>query len=376
MGAKFRSYEVRTSSVERVVEATRPFAPARGEVGLLFVTEEFGERTALLAERLAQLRPEEQWILVVTAGVSTERGDVEGEPAVVGLALPGIRAEVLGAATASAEFGRLLARRLGDGSTAGCLTVVRADRVEDDWLEALDDDLGPERQDSLFGAGTPPSRDHYWVQGGRVATAGALAVFWPQPWMPRLTTSAACRLLGPLSIVTKTRGRTLLELDGMSALGLLGRVAEGLDEGPLILLAVAAGENPLSAEGRHVALRAITGVDPDRGGVVVEGELPRGTRVAFAIKDAHAARMDLEAHLTALQRSCRGSAPTFGLYVCCASRGRRLYDQSDVDVRLIGRRFPGLPLLGLHSVFELSPLERRLTPQLYSGVFGVFCAPS
>lgn len=105
-------------------------------------------------------------------------------------------------------------------------------------------------------------------------------------------------------------------------------------------------------------------------------EVPQDARVAFAVRDPHSARIDLEAQLRSLNRHCAGTAPEFGLYVNCAGRGRALYKSQDVDVRLIRAQFPGMPFIGLSSTFEIAPLGKRLVPQIYTGVLGVFCRPS
>ncbi len=118
------------------------------------------------------------------------------------------------------------------------------------------------------------------------------------------------------------------------------------------------------------------GVDPGRGGVVVSDEVRVGTPLAFAVRDAAAARSDLETVAREVERETAGAAPKFGFFVSCAGRGSGLYGTPDVDVRIVRARFPQMPFAGLHSSFEIAPYAGRPTVQLYSGVLGVFSAPS
>jgi len=253
---------------------------------------------------------------------------------------------------------------------------VRGDSDEDGWLAELSRHFSPSEPPAAFGGGTLPGIPLLHVAEGVVANGAAAALHLPRSRPARFRSSSACRLISQLGEVTRSRGKILHEIDGMPALELLNQSTGGLPDHPLVLLAIAEGDNPLSSEGRNVALRAIQGVDPGRGALIMGDELRAGTRVAFAVRDDHSARVDLEAQLRGLGRSCAGTAPDFGIYVSCAGRGRGLYGTDDVDVRLIRKTFGQIPLIGMHSTFELAPLGSRLVPQIYTGVLGVFCRPS
>jgi hypothetical protein len=368
---KFSTFEVRASSVARLMEKARFHASGVRGLGLLALTTEAANCAEPVARALASTGG--TWIVTVAPGVCSERGDIEGVPAAVGLALSGVRGAPVIESSGLGPFGRELARLLEGGRGAFLLTP--ADGLGDGSLSDLQAELG-EGAARVFGAGTPPDRLHYVARQGVVQPARSVAVAFDRSWLPRLMSSAGCRLLAPLTTVTKTRGRTLLEFEGIPALNALSQCAGQLDDAPLILLAVASNDLALSSDGRKLALQAIVGVDPGRGGIDLQIELPIGTRLAFAARDGHAARVDLDAHLRTLRQTCRGAAASFGIYVCSSGRGRRLYDSDDVDVRLIRSHFPDMPLLGFQSVFEASPALGRLMPQVQSGVLGVFCAPS
>jgi len=369
---KFSSFEVRAGSLTRLLSKVREHAREhRGRLGFLTLTTEAADAARTIASALAAAGG--TWIVTVAPGVLSERGEIEGAPAAVGLVLPGVQATPVLETAGLSQFGQDVAREIKGGR--GALLLCPADGQTQSWVSSLRGQLGA-GEGRVIGAGTPPGHDHYLVHEGHVRSARSLAVALDRSWLPHVTSSAGCRLLSPLLAVTKTRGRTVLEFEGIPALAALSQCAGNLEDAPLILLALAVGDEPLSADGRKLALWPIVGVDPGRGGIDIADEVPVGTRIAFAVRDGHAARTDLDAHLRTLRQSCRGGAPAFGIYVSGSGRGRRLYDTDDVDVRLIRAQFPDMPLIGFQSVFEISAIEGRLTSQVQSGVLGVFCAPS
>ena len=105
-------------------------------------------------------------------------------------------------------------------------------------------------------------------------------------------------------------------------------------------------------------------------------EVEPGQRLAFAVRDAEAARKNLEGTVRELSRELAGSAPIAGLYFDCAGRGTQLYGTSGVDLRLLRARFPDLPLIGMRSAFELAPHRGRLALHSFTGVLALFTNPS
>ncbi len=167
----------------------------------------------------------------------------------------------------------------------------------------------------------------------------------------------------------------VLEIDGEPALEVLSATAKNLPDQPLVLAALA--DAPREGEERPPLLvRGIQGVDPARQGVIIAEEIKDGMRLAFAVRDAAAARVDLEAALQRLSRDAAGALPSFGVFLSCAGRGSSLYGQSDVDVRLVKARFPEIPMAGMHSSFEIAPHNGAAMLQLYTGVLAMFTNPS
>jgi small ligand-binding sensory domain FIST len=274
----------------------------------------------------------------------------------------------------NADFGNRLglALRRARGSA---LVLLRADHVDDGWLEALDQQ-SRSGQLGTFGGGTVPDADIVAVQDGQILRCPGLALVLAGGLKSSVIASSACRLLSPLLEVSAAEASMILELAGGAALDQLRLAAEQSDPETPILLAIAADQSALSAAGRNLALRPLTGVDPIRGGIQTNEALPLGTKVAFAARDPHAARKDLEAHLRSASRNSAGTAPHFGLYVNCAARGASLYGTANVDSKIIQSHFPQMPFIGFTSAFELAPLNRKVTPHIYTGVLSIFSKPS
>jgi small ligand-binding sensory domain FIST len=194
----------------------------------------------------------------------------------------------------------------------------------------------------------------------------------------------------PLKVISKTRGSMVLEIEGAPALEVLSSVAENLEDQPLVFVALAPPVAHGAAYGEHtpegrgdrpperpeVLIRAVQGVDPVRRGLLVSDEVRPGMRLAFAVRDAKAAREDLQTAVRELLREANGAAPRFGIYINCAGRGSSLYGQRDVDLKILKARLGELPLAGMQSSFEVSEVGGKPALQLYTGVLSVFTAPS
>jgi small ligand-binding sensory domain FIST len=375
------SFELRNERPDKIVQtavsrAARVSAPG---LGVLFVSGGVAQELPDIARAIARRAPEQTWLVAGTLGVLTERGELERQSAAAGLVTGGVRGRGVMMETRASAFGEQLGKVLREMPASTALTLIRADRFEEDALASLSAQLGGSRRSgSVFGGGTLPGQDVFVIEQGRVSQGAAAALVVSGLGPARVAASPACRLLSPLLRVTEVRGSMLLGLEGQRALDALGASAQSLEDQPLILVAVAATASSPAAESEKppLLLRAIQGVDPARGGILVGEGVEVGARVAFAIRDGHAARSDFEGHLRRLAQSTAGAAPRFGIYVNCVGRGESLYGASDVDVKLVRSRFSQMPLVGLHSAFEIAPFGSTVALQLYTGVLALFTAPS
>lgn len=374
MGRHVQTLELQTGRPDRVVDSLSRRCPEDPSTGVLFVSGALSTVIPEIAQGLAvECRPT-SWLIMPSAGVLSERGEIEGESAAVALIL-NRRAPLFTAKDSDPTFGDEVADLLAAHAGASALVAVRGDEGDESWIRQLDRRLldGPR---SVIGGGTLPLLNVYSIEDGQVRSGKAGCVLLPTPYLGRFRSSSACRLISPLREVTRSRGPVLHELEGAPALERLSEATENLKDQPLVMIAVGSGDSPLSPSGRSLALRAIEGIDPNRGALIMGQEIPVGSRVAFAVRDPHASRIDLEAQLIGLRTHCAGSAPEFGVFISCAGRGSGLYGAENVDVRLIKKIFPNMPLVGMHSTFELAPFDGRTVSQIYTGVLGVFSLPS
>ncbi len=308
---------------------------------------------AELAQVIAETAPTLRALVVPAQGVLNETSEIEGAPAVAALVWSSgnPRVEVDTAALTKTEDTRLLfgtsealTATVLESATAGC----------------------------LFGAGTSGDAV-YGVDHGSVLTAKIVSLVLSGQGAPVVETSSACRTVAASFEITSIEGQMVLELDDRPALEVLSATVGGGKQGGLILVA-------LESAGSDAKLfRPLKGIDPAKRGIVVDATLEKGSKLFFAVRDATHAKTDLAEAARRVEQRALGSSPRFALYLSCASRGRSLYREPDVDVRILRKRFPKLPIAGMHSAFEVVPWgpdRKHARIQLMTGVLALFRAPS
>jgi hypothetical protein len=300
-------------------------------------------------------------LVVPASGVLTQAAEAEGAHAATGVAWSGRPGSVRVAAGDDVEA---VSRELGPGG------VVAAFFAADGFEHAEVDALSRDRL-CLFGAGAQgPSV--FVVDDGKVRSGRVAAIRFDGAGSPIVEAASACRLVSEPMTVTQLDRGLVSSLDGEPALDVLTAKAGGGRHGGLILLAVHDLADPARA-----LVRAIRGVDPARKAIAVSADLNVGDRVSFAVRDASAAKDALSEAARRAERQALGSQPTFGLYLTCSGRGRSLYGEADIDVRILKKRFPKIPMAGMYSAFEVVPWGAGSSKvQLMNGVFALFRAPS
>ena len=340
-------------------------------------------------------------VLVPAAGVLSERGEVEGASAATGILWSGGRTTPLvvpEVAPASA-----LAEALGAAASDRATTALlfpRADLAPDalEGLSSLSRDGS--RGLCVFGAGTVGGSAVALDAAGRTLRGRVVGLALHGVQAPLVEFTPACRLLTPFTRVVETSSGMVLTLgddsgaadvavDDIPALDLLSTCMPELrgaaagaagQPQPVVFVALADPDPapiPGAASPERYVVRPVRGIDPARRGVMVGPEVKPGMRLAFAVRDAAAARSGLESTARSVSQQAMGAAPRFALYLSCAGRGQGLYGSPDVESRMLRQRFGDLPIAGMHGAFELvpwAPGETRLA--LYTGVLALFRSPS
>jgi small ligand-binding sensory domain FIST len=375
MRAQATSFVARGEGPGRVAKAAADAARVlrRPSGGLIFATGDLLSDIGGLAARLKAALPEVPLLIVGGHGVLSERGEIERETSASGILWQAGESLTL-TVNSEGDIGSALASALrphaARSSTAFVFSSPRGSPLH------VVEPLAELEFRSLFGAGTAGDQQVAAIMPGKdpqIGGAGALVA--SKMHGPIVVSSPACRLLMPLARITRVRGPMVLEIEGEPALEVLAATAKNLPDQPLVLAALA-DEARADEERTPLLVRGIQGVDPSRQGVIIADEVRAGMRIAFAVRDAPAARADFDTTLTRLARDTAGALPAFAVFLSCAGRGSSLYGMPDVDVRLVKSRFATLPMAGMHSSFEIAPHNGVPTLQLYTGVLAMFTVPS
>jgi small ligand-binding sensory domain FIST len=378
MRATATSLLVRGESPTRLVSALREAATSLGRPagGLVLVAGGMASKLEAVAAALGRAELGFPVFVASGSGVITERGEVEGESAGAALLWVGGAADAWVVDATESDLCSALSRELATRNATGraetALIFMRPNGVQPHTIEALHG-LKAAR---VLGAGTLADSHVYAVASSGAVSRGAAGALTIRG-LPRpiLASSPACKLLMPLREISEVRGPMVLLIEGEPALEVLSTVAHALVDQPLVFVALAT-ERGVESMRPPLLLRAVQGVDPARHGLIVSEEVRVGMRMAFAVRDASAARADFEMRIREIARESAGAAPRFGVCLNCAGRGVSLYKKPDTDLRMLKARFGEIPWIGLFSSFEIAPHGDEPALQLYTGVVGLFTAPS
>ena len=348
---------------------------ARPTVGLIFTSG--AQDRAGIAREVRKRWPGVPTLLVHGVGVMTEQGEHEGQAAVAGLLASGPEVVPVWSDADDEDAEETLGERLQQAGGEGTLLLFLSQLP---WANRI-----PKRLAQAFpglamigGAGTEGPQGVLDREGA--FHEGAAVGLLLRRNGPRVALAPGCRLLGGWRTVTEAREGTILRVDNEPALEALSKAARAVEGRPQVLALLpepGASEAQLrEAPHRGARVRPIRGVDPGRKAVVLGETVSPGSAIAFAVLDGPAARQNLEAALREQARATAGAAARFGLYVNCSGRGSHLYGTSNVDSKMLKGRFPGLPVVGVMSSFEIAPSPSPATIHFYTGVFALFTAPS
>jgi small ligand-binding sensory domain FIST len=385
----FSAVMQRAGDVERALFDARAGLPS-ASAGLVFVGGAPAEDVSNVAERVRAAWPGVAALVIPSAGVLTERGAIEGAPAIAGLLWRGGRSETL----------------VLDDDVAGPLARLTEDRAatallfcRPDWFrpELLDAAVSRSASVCLFGGGTTGDCPIAISPSGQ-RTEGAAALMVVRGLAtPILEPAPACNVLGEFEAIEEVSAGMVLRVGGHTALDALSTCAARLKEergasaraetegpqtsgtNPVVFAALrapppAGSNDPASAA---YLVRPVRGIDPSRRGVLIGPDASMGAKMTFAVLDAAKSRTNLEAAARRVAQAAAGAAPRFAIFVTCAGRGEAFYHAPDVEPRILRHRFGDLPIAGMLSAFEIAPLTRGAAKMhLYTGVLALFRSPS
>lgn len=251
------------------------------------------------------------------------------------------------------------------------LTLAAPNAIHTEWL-----DKPGRRFGGVSGDATGQGPFCVW-QGGRLAETGRCEV----------AIKGARGVVGvsqgirPLSQqpfeITRSNDFDVQTLAGQPALNVLTReLPLALRDGSklplhLVMAGITYGDPATAiAEGRFRSTPIIA-VDPDLGSVTLSVRPEPGERLFWAMRQPLSAESDMRLTLETLRQELPG-APDFGLCFPCMGRGPYFYGGVDLDLRLMQRQFPGMPLIGFYGNGEIAPFNGSNQLFQYAAVPGLF----
>lgn len=187
-----------------------------------------------------------------------------------------------------------------------------------------------------------------------------------------------CRPVGPRSRITACEHNLLLELEGRRPTQVLEDIYQELADGDqaeflhrsLHLGVAATGLLEEDVEPEYL-IRNVLGADPRRGVLAIGASLRQGQQVRFHLRDAEAARADLNERIAQFQAKPRSKPPSGALLFACAGRGSHLFGEPHQDAQTFGEKV-AVPLGGFFCAGEIGPVGGTTSLLGYTSSFGVF----
>jgi small ligand-binding sensory domain FIST len=346
-------------AVEQALDQVRSTLDGRADFALLFATSEHAEGVRHLAARAALALGRPALLGGSTTGVITTESENEQRCGLGILALQGVRAQALLASDVT-QLRTLLKQRSAERLL---LALPDPRRLDPALLSAL---LEP-GDGVLAGAGISGEEQALFGLAGLDAGEGQCPAAMLEGLRYHVGVAQGAEPASEFVPITRSRRNAVLELGGQPAAQCFRRFlqAQGIERHeqlpPVLFVAL---RDPGASE--HL-IRAIVGVDPDSGAVVVQAAMESGMELAFAWRETLAAMRDRDRMLKTL-RATPQTPVRAALYFNCMGRGRSLHLEDDADLRAIRSAFPGVPVIGMASSFELGPLAGKTRLLMYSGV--------
>jgi small ligand-binding sensory domain FIST len=318
------------------------------------------------------------------AGILTERGEAEAASGVAVMALAGgddsdfAPLVLSGVDMLDADAGAELARRAGLSTRDTGALVLLADPVAldpDDFLLGLSPRLEPLPVAGGVAGGMPPFQltPDGLIHGSLVGLLLAET--------PLVGVAQGCEPIGQPHVVTSCAANVIHSLGGRPPVAVLRETIETVPDyaervprfGVFAGLAIDPAKSPLNRG--DFLVRSLAGLDHESGAITLPEPVFEGQTLQFQIRDAAAARTDLEAMLERLRVALGQRRPAFGLYVSGRGRGRELFGETGREVALIRERLGEFPLVGFFGAGEFGAVGGENFFHTLTGVLLLHPAP-
>ena len=299
-------------------------------------------------------------------GVEGGGGQGEGAVSVFAAILPGVRLRTFHLEVMRAEAGAaVIGLPARDGAEVALLLADPYSFPADGFVAQVNTTLPGLALVGGLAAGPRGPGSTRLVVDGRVVDRGAVGVLIEGAGATAIV-SQGCRAVGPAMTVTSAKGNVLRELAGAPALERVRQVLADLtpDEQALASTGLQVGiAMDEYAEDYDFLVRAVLGVDPDSGGLVVGDLVEVGQTVRLQVRDAETADAALRSALAAHRRDTRDAPVGGALLFSCNGRGTSLfagpYGGAHHDPAVVRTLLSGQGVAGFFAGGELGPVAGR-----------------
>lgn len=372
------------AAAEAATRAMQQASLGQADLALVFATVSHAPRFPLLLRTIAKITKTTQIVGCSGLGTLTLEGEIEAAPGVAVLVLSSDSIQVI-----PFIFQHLRDRNEKIGQELGRLAASKR-RSEDSALILLFPDTFFFQPQAFFqgfqstagfipiiGGGASEDGTQmrtFQMCGERVDSNTLTGVMLTGRFQYTHGLAQACQLIGPSFLVTKAYRDIILELGGRPAFGVFADLLRELEIEDLqmaagrIFLGLPIDPRQTQLTGGDYLVRNIVGVDPENGTLHVAEEIAEGQALAFTLREPMRAKQGTEEIISDLERIHQGVTPKAGFYFNCCGRGTSLYGEKDVDVTILRRAFPDLPLIGFFTYAELAPIQATNLYHNYTGV--------
>jgi small ligand-binding sensory domain FIST len=208
----------------------------------------------------------------------------------------------------------------------------------------------------LASASPRPGGNHLTLDDATF-TNGAVALVLPVNANTRAVVATGCRPVGDPMVVTDAEDNRIRSLAGRPAVQRLASLLSSADEANAdrirrgLHLGVVFDEHREAFGAGDFLIRSIIGADQATGALVVSDKVPIGTTVQFQVRDAAAASVDLDDHLSDLSA---GAALAF----TCNGRGSHLFGSPGHDADHLVDGLGTTAVAGMSCAGEIGPVGR------------------
>lgn len=349
------------SCLERLYQSV-----GRANLGLIYVTEEFGPDLASILTFLRETTRVQDWVGAAVPGLCAGNQELRegGAMAVMLGQVPEDSFRLFSSADAADFTARLGTWANAHGAT---LAMVHGDPRHGSLpalLEAMAQGIG------FLVGGLVAAGDHAAQVAGTLSP-GALSGLLLGERLGAVTgLTQGCSPIGPPHLVTEGWGNVMSSLDGHPALEVLKAEAGELIARDLRRAAgyIHVGRLIDGDDRGEYVVRALVGLDQAKGWLAVSDRVEPGQRIRLVRRDPASAQADLEHMLADVSRRLNGRVPLAAWYVTCVGRGEHMFGERGAELTQVRDALgPSVPLIGFFANGEISG-ERLYS---YTGVLTV-----